>query len=143
MRGTISVFWRRGWLSCSAWHSAQSNHFRPGFRLDYLHRRGEILTAGRSDRDLRVEDVFARTGLALLPELNMETNHMVTVRAVSNLTRETSRSKSQKIQYFLGGLPGRKVHAPRRGSSQELENVRPPLPAHPGARQSREPGERG
>lgn len=25
----MSYFCIRGWLSCSAWHSAQSNHFRP------------------------------------------------------------------------------------------------------------------
>lgn len=32
---TISVFWRSGWLSCSAWHSAQSNHFLPGILSEY------------------------------------------------------------------------------------------------------------
>jgi hypothetical protein len=32
---TISVVLRRAWLSCSVWHSAQSNHFRPRNTIQY------------------------------------------------------------------------------------------------------------
>lgn len=57
--GTISVFCRRGWDSASAWHSAQSNHFRPGAINTYDSMGGRTgLTAWRSDRNLGVENMF-------------------------------------------------------------------------------------
>jgi hypothetical protein len=51
------------WSACSAWHSAQSNHFLPGHDeplFSLTHSGGP--TARRADRDLGVEDVFAVPG---------------------------------------------------------------------------------
>jgi hypothetical protein len=62
---TMSKVCVSGWSACSAWHSAQSNHFLPG-RDEPLFYHTHIggPTAWRADRDLGVEDVFAATGSA-------------------------------------------------------------------------------
>jgi hypothetical protein len=57
---TMSKVCVSGWSACSAWHSAQSNHFLPGHDeplFYYTHFGGP--TAQRADGDLGVENVFA------------------------------------------------------------------------------------
>lgn len=60
---TISVCCLSGCCSFSAWHSAQSNHFRPGGWWCQIVKEEEWrreLTTWRTDGDLRVKDMFAR-----------------------------------------------------------------------------------
>ena len=57
----ISKLWSSGWFSCSAWHSAQSNHFRPTWneapqrRIDVTQRKH---TAWWPNGDLSVQYMF-------------------------------------------------------------------------------------
>jgi hypothetical protein len=49
-----------GWSACSAWHSAQSNHFLPGcHEPSFCSKHCGGPTAWRADGHLGVEDVFA------------------------------------------------------------------------------------
>lgn len=64
---TISVLWRRGCDCDSAWHSAQSNHFRPvAARQKYVvEGSARLFTAWCSDGDLSIEDVLAMSRVRL------------------------------------------------------------------------------
>lgn len=49
-----------GWSACSAWHSAQSNHFLPGcHEPSFCSKHCGGPTAWRADGNLGVQDVFA------------------------------------------------------------------------------------